>query len=289
MATSPSKLQQAYGIGQALQNLPPFTIVANRAPTTADKAKLGTLWNYASLNQAYMLTSVTGGASNWTLLSNNGGAGVFTSLTVNGPSTFAGNITQTAGVTSLLQTTINGSLTQNNGATLLNTDAVAQTISIGTGAAAKTVAIGSTNTTSGTSISAGTNGLTLNANSVTVTVAGSFRIVPPVDTPAANAVAATVNAYSGSVRFNTNAGGGYNVAPGALFPVFTITNTALSATAAALVTIQTVNGTAANCLLRVAQVRNLTGSMEIYVVNDAAAGGNADCDTCIVNFIVMTP
>lgn len=143
MATSPSKLQQAYGIGQALQNLPPFTIVANRAPTTADKAKLGTLWNYASLNEAYMLTSVTGGASNWTLLSNNGGAGVFTSLTVNGTSTFAGNITQTAGVTSLLQTTINGSLTQNNGATLLNTDAVPQTISIGTGAAAKTVSIGS--------------------------------------------------------------------------------------------------------------------------------------------------
>lgn len=125
MATSPSKLQQAYGIGQALQNLPPFTIVANRAPTTADKAKLGTLWNYVSLNQAYMLTSVTGGASNWTLLSNNGGAGVFTSLTVNG--------------TSILS----GSLTQNNGATLLNTDAVPQTISIGTGAAAKTVSIGS--------------------------------------------------------------------------------------------------------------------------------------------------
>ena len=143
MATNPLRLQQAYGIGNSLQQLSPFTIIANRAPTTSDKARLGTLWDFKTSNLAYMLTSVTAGASNWTLLSNNGGAGVFSSLTVNGPSTFAGNITQTAGVTSLLQTTINGSLTQNGGATLLNTDATPQTVNIGTGAAAKTLSIGS--------------------------------------------------------------------------------------------------------------------------------------------------
>jgi len=288
MATSPLRLQQGYGIGNALQPLPPFTIIANRAPTQQDKARLGTLWDFKTSNLAYMLTSVTAGASNWTLLSNNGGAGVFSSLTVNGPSTFAGNITQTAGVTSLLQTTIDGSLTQNNGATLLNTDAGNQTVRIGDGAGVKTVTLGSTNSTSGTAINGGTNGITLNGNPVTVTIPGTFRIIPPVVTPADGATAATANAYSGTIRFND--AGGWIAAAGALLPApFVITNTALGASAAVLVTIQTEDGTAANCMLRVAQVRTLAGSMEIYVVNDAAAAGNSDCTRCIVNFIVMLP
>ena len=154
MATSPIGLQQGYGIGSGVQNLAPFSIIANRAPTTLDRARIGTFWAYTGANNIYCLTSVTNGNSNWLTLSN-GGAGVFLSLTVNGPSTFAGNITQTAGVTTLLQTTINGSLTQDGGATLLNTDGIAQTVNIGTGAAAKTVTLGSTNTTSATNINSG--------------------------------------------------------------------------------------------------------------------------------------
>lgn len=154
MATSPIGLQQGYGIGSGVQNLAPFSIIANRAPTTLDRARIGTFWAYTGANNIYCLTSVTNGNSNWLTLSN-GGAGVFLSLTVNGPSTFNGNITQNAGVTSLLQTTINGSLTQNGGATLLNTDNIAQTVNIGTGLAAKTVTLGSTNTTSVTNINSG--------------------------------------------------------------------------------------------------------------------------------------
>ncbi len=123
MATNPLRLQQAYGIGNSLQQLSPFTIIANRAPTTSDKARLGTLWDYktntAATDAVYMLTSVTGGQSNWKLLSNNGGAGAFTSLTVTGP------ITQTAGNVSI------------------GADAAAQTIAIGTGAAVKGITIGS--------------------------------------------------------------------------------------------------------------------------------------------------
>jgi len=123
MATSPLRLQQGYGIGNALQPLPPFSIIANRAPTQQDKARIGTFWVYTALNNVYVLTSVTGGVSNWLTLSN-GGAGVFLSLTVNGPSTFAGNITQTAGVTSLLATTTagltNNGVFTNNGNTGIN-------------------------------------------------------------------------------------------------------------------------------------------------------------------------
>lgn len=109
MATSPVKLQQGYGIGNALQNLSPFSIIANRVPTQSDKARIGTFWIYTGANNVYVLSSVTGGLSNWLTLSN-GGAGVFTSLTVNGASIFNGNITQIAGVTSLLATTITGQL-----------------------------------------------------------------------------------------------------------------------------------------------------------------------------------
>jgi hypothetical protein len=136
MATSPVKLQQGYGIGNALQNLSPFSIIANRVPTQSDKARIGTFWIYTGANNVYVLSSVTGGLSNWLTLSN-GGAGVFMTLTVNG------NITQTAGVTSLLDTTITGSLTQVAGAVSLGADATGNAISIGTGAALKTINIGS--------------------------------------------------------------------------------------------------------------------------------------------------
>lgn len=261
MATNPLRLQQAYGIGNSLQQLSPFTIIANRAPTTSDKARLGTLWDFKTSNLAYMLTSVTAGASNWTLLSNNGGAGAFTSLTVTGP------ITQTAGNVSI------------------GADAAAQTIAIGTGVAVKTVTIGSTNTTSATTINAGSNGITLLATFVHASFPGSFRSTPVVNTPADAVVVTTVNGFSGSVRFNRAAT--FIAAPGALLPTFTINNAFLTANAAVLVTVQTEDGTAANCMLTVAQVRVNPGVMLIDVVNDAAAGGNSDCTRCVINFMVM--
>jgi hypothetical protein len=124
MATSPVKLQQSYGIGNAFQNLSPFSIIANRVPSQQDKARIGTFWIYTGANNVYVLSSVTGGLSNWLTLSN-GGAGVFTSLTVNGP------------------TQLNGSLTQVAGAVSLGADATGNAISIGTGAALKTINIGS--------------------------------------------------------------------------------------------------------------------------------------------------
>jgi len=172
MATSIIGTQQrAYGIGQGLQPIPPFTIVAQRAPTTSDRANIGTFWIYTVSNDCYVLTSINNGISNWVSF-NQGGTGQFSSLVITtGPNTIAGlttfngnvvfngniasNITQTAGVTSLLQTTITGSLSQDGGATLLNTDAGNQTVRIGDGAGIKTVTLGSTNTTSVTNINSG--------------------------------------------------------------------------------------------------------------------------------------
>ena len=179
MATSIIGTQQrAYGIGQGLQPIPPFTIVAQRAPTTSDRANIGTFWIYTVSNDCYVLTSINNGISNWVSF-NQGGTGQFSSLvittgpntiagltTFNGNVVFNGNITQAAGVTSLLQTLITGSLSQDGGATLLNTDAIAQTINIGTGAADKTVTLGSTNTTSTTTINSGSGNINLNGTTV---------------------------------------------------------------------------------------------------------------------------
>lgn len=123
MATSPLRLQQGYGIGNALQPLPPFTIIANRAPTQQDRARIGTFWTYTAANNVYVLTSVTGGLSNWLTLSN-GGAGIFISLEVNGLSEFKGNIVQQApGVTAAFLATTTAGLT-NNGNFINNTGRV---------------------------------------------------------------------------------------------------------------------------------------------------------------------
>lgn len=272
MATNPLRLQQAYGIGNALQPLPPFTIVAQRAPTTSDRAKLGTFWDYVTgvgaTDEVYMLTSVVGGASNWKLLSNGGGAAVFTSLTVNGNSVFNGDITQAAGDIDL------------------GSDAVAQTIDIGTGAAAKTITIGSTNTTSGTTINGGSNGIVLTGNIVETTVAGSLAMKALVVTPNDAIVAATCNAWNGSVRFNNAAG--WVAAAGALLPApFVISNNALAGTEPVMVTLHLENGTAANCMLKIVQVLQAAGQITIYIANDVTAAGASDCTRCVIDFIVM--
>jgi len=272
MSTKVSRSNTVYGYPNPQLSAFPDPIVAQRAPTTSDKAVVGQIWVDQVAEVSYIFIKNSAGNSVWVTQSNNGGAAVFASLSVVGNSTFTGNIVQSAGDVTI------------------GNDAAGQTILIGTGAAVKSVSIGSTNTTSGTSISGGTNGITLNGNPVTVIMPGTFRIVPPVVTPNDTITNATANAYSGTIRFNH--GGGWIAAAGALLNAgapFVITNSALTANSAVLVTIQTENGTAANCMFRVAQVRNLGGSMEIYVVNDATAAAPSDCTLCIVNFIVMTP
>lgn len=81
MSTS-SNQNTAYGLSQALLNVFPQPIVAQRAPTVNDKAKIGSVWINQPANAAYILTSIANNAANWE--NAGGGAGVFTSLTVQG-------------------------------------------------------------------------------------------------------------------------------------------------------------------------------------------------------------
>lgn len=114
MATVVTRSNTFYGYPNPQGTQFPDPIVANRAPTQADKAVIGQLWVYPGTNSSYILSSInTSGQSVWTVL-NIGGAGVFSSLQVNGPSIFAGNITQQApGVTANLLNTTTAGLTNN--------------------------------------------------------------------------------------------------------------------------------------------------------------------------------
>lgn len=89
-------LNEAYGFTQALLNIFPQPIIALRAPTTKDKAQLGTTWINKSSGFAYILTQIVNNAANWV-----GAAGgeLLTSLTVTpGPISLTGTTTiNTAG------------------------------------------------------------------------------------------------------------------------------------------------------------------------------------------------
>jgi hypothetical protein len=125
MATKVSRSNTVYGYPNPQLASFPDPIVAQRAPTAADKAVVGQIWVDQVGQLSYIFIKNSAGNAVWVVQSNNGGAAVFTSLAVNGASTFTGSILQSAGNVSI------------------GADAAAQTILIGTGTAAKTVAIGS--------------------------------------------------------------------------------------------------------------------------------------------------
>lgn len=89
-----------YGLTQALQNVFPAPIVSNRAPTTADKAQIGTLWiepkdvTGAEIDGVWVLTSIISNVAHWANLT--GGSGNFASIqlpfttTPNGGISFGG-------------------------------------------------------------------------------------------------------------------------------------------------------------------------------------------------------
>ena len=65
-----TKLNQAYGLDNALQNVFPSPIIASRVPTTSDKShRLGIMWVNKATDAVYVLTSVSAGSATWTIVS----------------------------------------------------------------------------------------------------------------------------------------------------------------------------------------------------------------------------
>lgn len=70
----------AYGLTDALLNVPLLPIVANRAPTTNDKAPIGTIWVFKAQNLAYVITSIVNDEATWVIISQ--GSADFTTYTL---------------------------------------------------------------------------------------------------------------------------------------------------------------------------------------------------------------
>lgn len=90
MAVNNRTSRVSYALSDALLDIPHAPIIATRAPTTSDKAALGTIWIDKPNNDSYILTSVTANSATW--INAGGGSGSFSSITVN-----PGDIDVTAG------------------------------------------------------------------------------------------------------------------------------------------------------------------------------------------------
>lgn len=150
---------QGLGSGQAIMYENPLNVVAKRAPTSADKKEVGTLWYYPTdinnntVGNAYVNVLNSG---SWQQLAFQGGANTFSSLTVTGAITAGTGITTTT-----------GNLTATNGNVVLST--AGNKLSIATGA----------NASIGTSAAMVAGTITVNTTAVTA----SSLIFLTVNTP----------------------------------------------------------------------------------------------------------
>lgn len=102
MSVRQIKSNNAYGLVNAIQNLTPQPIIAQRAPTVRDRAELGTLWINETTNAYYIATSIASGSTTWQAQQT--GAGVFAAVTTNqldvtGPTTLTGAVGITGATT----------------------------------------------------------------------------------------------------------------------------------------------------------------------------------------------
>ena len=173
---TPQFFNTAYGITNALQNVFPAPVVANRAPLTSDTGyQVGTIWVYKAINAAWILTSVASASATWEAITGAGGA--FTSLTVTpGPISLTGTTTINttgAATTSIGSTTGASGITDLVGTGNYSLDGVgASTYTIGTSTTTGTIAIGGTAQTGAITLgsSSGTNIVNLGTGTGATTV-----------------------------------------------------------------------------------------------------------------------
>lgn len=131
-------------------------ITAKRAPTTADRAALGSIWVEAvdttgtAVNGVWILSSVISNLSNWANIS--GGAGIFNTITVSGLATFNGNVVMSP--TAAAGTIAIGGAAQ-TGTITLGSSSAANSVLIANGAGATTLALANVQTAGSVSVGAG--------------------------------------------------------------------------------------------------------------------------------------
>lgn len=152
MSVKVSRANSLYGYPNPQSNQSLDPVVTNRAPLTSDRGIAGQVWMDQTNNLAYMFNKNSAGLAQWIQIVAGGGAGVFTSLTVT------------------------GALTQSAGTVDISVDAAVAAVNIATGAAAKTLTLGSaaagsvTNVNSNLVIATAGKGLTINGGAATDTI-----------------------------------------------------------------------------------------------------------------------
>lgn len=172
MSVKVSRANSLYGYPSPQSNQFLDPIVTNRAPLTSDRGIAGQVWVDQTNNLAYMFNKNSAGLAQWIQIVAGGGAGVFTSLIVT------------------------GALTQTAGNVDISADAAVAAVNIATGAAAKTLTLGSatagsvTNINSQLVIATAGKGLTINGGAATDTI-GENVLVAGVATVLNTNIAAT--------------------------------------------------------------------------------------------------
>ena len=267
MAVNRRTPQRAYGLNSPTLQLAPRPIIAERAPTNADVAEIGTEWVNTVTNVPYILTSVVNGVANWAT-SPASGATTLASLIVTTTSDLQGNTTvggtlDVAGATTVTDLSISGSfnLSGSNPIHLTSSANAADAIALeatqggidilASGAAAgediDIVATGSSVNIS--SSEAAADSITLQSASGGLDVDGALQIN----------IASSQNA-SDAVSINASAGGMELIAAGAAGEDIVLTNTAGS-----------IRLTAGESAVDSINIESLIGGVKI-LASGAAAG-----------------
>jgi hypothetical protein len=163
------------------------------------------------------------------------------------------------------------------GAISISDDATDTTITIGTGAGVKDVAIGSDHTTSLTTITAGTAGIELATGAIAAN-AGKISMAPLTSSTASPTAAVTMGARVGRATFT-----GFTTASTAS-QAFTITNSTVIANSGIFVTVQNTSG-GNDCQMTLDSVVTAVGS---FVVNTTNNGTQALDGNVIITFWVIS-
>jgi hypothetical protein len=201
MAYSRMKSDNLYGLDQGIAIGAPRPIITNRAPTTADRAELGSLWVNESNGTAYYITRVAANVSTWSIAASTTVAGlnVGTALTVGTTATIGTGLTVSAGgIICTGNVGITGSLLASTTVGAGTSMAAGTTITAGTNIVSTlgniTATLGNITATHGDIVcSTATHGITL---------PGPIRIITGAGAPAAGLA---VNV--GDIYIRTDAGG----------------------------------------------------------------------------------
>lgn len=297
-----TSLDVGYGLSNGLQGLSPLPVVANRAPTTSDTAPIGTQWIWSAQNEAWELTSISGGSANWQQIPFSGGAASFTSLTVNpGPvnmltdtATATGNFGTGAGVktisigsgTGASSTTIRGGTGQ---VSILNNANVAGAITLETnGGTTETIAITNEQGTGAGSISiiSSVGGININGNNNLTLAGGGDITVAPSNVTAASPTS-TVTANNNVIKATFT---GFTTGHGA-YQTYTINSSKILATSAIMASVTNLNASGNDAALTINGTNQAAGVMNINTLNSGLGGTGGDLgagDNVIITLWIMS-